>query len=116
MARQRKRCVTPFPTFCEEIPRKYNVPAAPPADAGALIPGMAGAKESTGPGLGRDDGSVGLDGTPKRPRLLALQLALERFDLFGQRNILAHQRLDLAHGVQHRGVIAPAEPAADFGQ
>ena len=51
MARQRKRCVTPFPTFCEEIPRKYNVPAAPPADAGALIPGMAGAKMAMVPAL-----------------------------------------------------------------
>jgi hypothetical protein len=30
MARKRKRCVTPFPTFCEEIPRKYNVRAPTP--------------------------------------------------------------------------------------
>jgi hypothetical protein len=48
--------------------------------------------------------------------LLALQLALERFHFLGQRDILVHQRFDLAHGVQDRGVIAASEPAADFGQ
>ena len=30
--------------------------------------------------------------------------------------VLADQRLDLAHGVQHGGVVAPAEAAADLGQ
>src|SRR6266700_5789057 len=43
-----------------------------------------------------------------------LQLALQRFDLFGQRRVPGHQGLDLAHGMQDRGVVAPAEPASDF--
>jgi hypothetical protein len=47
---------------------------------------------------------------------LFLQLPLQRLDLFGQRGIPGHQCLDLAHGVQHRGVVASAEPAADLGQ
>src|SRR5215212_7968255 len=47
---------------------------------------------------------------------LFLQLPLQRLDFFGQRGIPGHQCLDLAHGVQHRGVVASAEPAADLGQ
>src|SRR5271154_7208749 len=45
-----------------------------------------------------------------------LQLAFESLDLVGERRISAGERLDLAHGVQHRGVIAATEPAADLGQ
>ena len=45
-----------------------------------------------------------------------LQLTLQRFDLFGKCDILGHQSFDLAHGVQHRGVVASAEPPADFRQ
>ena len=45
-----------------------------------------------------------------------LQLTLQRLDLFGQRHILGDQRLDLAHGMQHRGVVAPTEAAADLGK
>src|SRR4030095_12193078 len=44
---------------------------------------------------------------------LFLQLALQRFDLFGQRRVPGNQCLDLAHGVQHRGVVASAEPPAN---
>jgi len=44
-----------------------------------------------------------------------LQLALQRFDFFGQRDILGDQRLDFAHGVQDGGVIAAPKPAPDFG-
>jgi hypothetical protein len=45
-----------------------------------------------------------------------LQLALQQFDLVGQRGILADQGFDLANGVQHRGVVAATEAASDFGQ
>src|ERR1700676_3987439 len=45
-----------------------------------------------------------------------LQLAFQRFDLFGECGILRHKGLDLAHGVQDRGVVASPEPAADFRQ
>ena len=43
-----------------------------------------------------------------------LELALERLDLLGEDVIVAGQVLDLAHGVQHGGVIAAAEPPADL--
>ncbi len=93
----------------------------PPADAGAADPALRWRKikHRSRPSPGRRvngalDGT--LDGLLGSRRLLALQLALERFDFFGQRNILAHQRLDLAYSVQDRGVIASAEPAADFRQ
>lgn len=49
-------------------------------------------------------------------RLLFLKLALQQIDLVGQRDILGDQRLDLAHRVQHRGVVATAKPASDFRQ
>jgi hypothetical protein len=45
---------------------------------------------------------------------LFLQLPLEDFDLLGKRHVVADQALDLAHRVQHRGVVAAAEPPADF--
>ena len=116
MARKRKRCVGPFPTFCAEIqtfrcaaPRRTPGPTCPNAR-----PRLTGPRYSRGRRVncGLDDAR---DSAFER-RSLALQLALERFDLFGQRDILGHQRLDLAHGVQDRGVIAASEPAADFGQ
>src|ERR1700738_655950 len=49
-------------------------------------------------------------------RSLALQLSLEGFHLLGECDILGHQGLDLAHGVQDRGVVASAGPAANFPQ
>src|SRR6266566_3136630 len=52
---------------------------------------------------------------PRRTRSL-LQLPFEQFDLFGQRGIGAHEILDLAHGVQHRGVVATAEAPPDLRQ
>jgi len=45
-----------------------------------------------------------------------LKLPLERLKLLGEHTITAGEVLDLAYRVQHRGVIASAEPAADFGQ
>jgi len=45
-----------------------------------------------------------------------LQLTLEQLDLLGQRGIGGHEIFDLPHGVQHGGVIAAAEPAADLRQ
>ena len=45
-----------------------------------------------------------------------LQLALQQFDLFGQRGVPCDKRLDLADGVEDRGVVASSEPAADLWQ
>ena len=47
---------------------------------------------------------------------LFLQLPLQEVDLVGERNILGDQRLDLADGMQHGGVVATAEAASDFRQ
>src|SRR4051812_327718 len=58
--------------------------------------------------------SVSSRRTPGRPMLL-LQLPLQRLDLLGECDVLGDQRLDLAHGMENRGVIAPAEAAADLG-
>ncbi len=58
----------------------------------------------------------GLMTVTEREKNSFLQLALQRLHLFGQRHVLGDQGLDLAHGVQHRGVVASAEAAADFGQ
>ena len=46
---------------------------------------------------------------------IILQLPLQRFHFLQQGRVLGDQRLDLAHRVQHGGVIAPAEAAADLG-
>ena len=43
-----------------------------------------------------------------------LQLALEQLDLVGQRGIVADQVFDLANRVQHGGVVAAPEAAADL--
>src|SRR5215813_7329454 len=45
-----------------------------------------------------------------------LQLPFQGFDLLGQGRIAADEVLDLAHGVQDRGVVASAEAAADLRQ
>jgi len=47
---------------------------------------------------------------------LLLQLPLQDFDLVGQHGVVADQSFDLAHRMQHGGVVAPAEPPADFRQ
>src|SRR6516165_3338483 len=52
---------------------------------------------------------------PRRTRSL-LQLPFQQFDLFGQRGIGAHEILDLAHGVQHRRMVATAEAPPDLRQ
>ena len=49
-------------------------------------------------------------------RRLFLKLALQRFDLFGQSRVLGDECLDFANRVQHRGVVASAEAAADLRQ
>jgi hypothetical protein len=54
--------------------------------------------------------------TLNQTRRLFLKLALQRFDLFGQRRVLGDQCLDFANRVQHRGVVASAEAAADLRQ
>ncbi len=47
--------------------------------------------------------------------LLFLKLALQEFDFVGQREVLGDQGLDLAHRVEHGGVVPAAKSAADFG-
>src|SRR6266700_4805655 len=45
-------------------------------------------------------------GRGERNRRLFLKLALQRLDFLRQRGVLGDQCLDLAHGVQHRGMVA----------
>ena len=45
---------------------------------------------------------------------LLLQLPLQDFDLVGQHGVVADESFDLANRMQHGGVVAPAEPPADF--
>ena len=47
---------------------------------------------------------------------LIVDQSAKQFEFLRQRVVGPGEVLDLAHGVQHRGVIAPAEPAADFRQ
>jgi len=47
---------------------------------------------------------------------LFLQLPLEDLDFLGESHIVADQTFDLAHGMQHRGVVAATEAPADLGQ
>src|ERR1700730_18287642 len=43
-----------------------------------------------------------------------LKQALEHLDFLRESGVIAGERLDLAHGVQHGGVVAATEAAADF--
>jgi hypothetical protein len=43
-----------------------------------------------------------------------LQLPLQELDLLGQRRVGRHQVFDLAHSVQHGGVVTAAETASDL--
>src|SRR5690242_533198 len=45
---------------------------------------------------------------------LLLQLSLEDFDLLSQCHVVADEALDLAHRVQHGGVVAATETPPDF--
>lgn len=106
VARMGGRCKgngRPFPTFAAENrgSKKFSLPCVEGREEGRSQEGEARS--------GYDPAGVPF------PQLF-LQLPLQRLDLFGQRRIPGHQCLNLAHGVQHRGVVAPAEPAADFGQ
>lgn len=47
---------------------------------------------------------------------LLLQLALERLDLLGERGVGVDQILDLAHGMQHGGVVTAAKSPSDLGE
>src|SRR3954463_3209670 len=49
-----------------------------------------------------------------RCRKSLLQVPLQNLDLVGQHGVVADQAFDLAHRMQHGGVIAPAEAAADL--
>ena len=77
---------------------------------------MAAEKHSPAPGIrgGRGREEASLVHVPASR--YSCNCRFSDFDLFGQRGIPGHQCLDLAHGVQHRGVVASAEPAADLGQ
>src|SRR5688500_11651100 len=74
---------------------------APGAENVALARLMQG-RRAWAPGFPADSGKPSL-----------LQQALEQLDLLGQDIVLADQALDLAHRVQHGGVVAPAETAAN---
>lgn len=104
IARKRKRDGMPFPTFCRAVPHIYGPLGIQPAARGGMFRDRRAA------------GSADLFPQAHFRTGLFLQLALERLDLFGERDILGHQRFDLAHGMQHRGVVASAEPPADLGQ
>ena len=43
-----------------------------------------------------------------------LQLPLQELDLLGERRVGRHQVFDLAHGVQHGGVVTAAETPPDL--
>src|ERR1051325_7765455 len=47
---------------------------------------------------------------------LFLKLALQDLDFVGQHGVVADQAFDLAHRMQHGGVVAAAEPPADLRQ
>ena len=51
-----------------------------------------------------------------RDERLFLQLSFQDLDFLGQRHIVTDQAFDLAHGVQNRRVVTPAEAPANFGQ
>jgi hypothetical protein len=107
MGPERKRCVKPFPTFWFVVPAKAGTHSLRPIRVSDTVCRRHLATH------GDRWLWVRLRGDDA---WLLLQLPLQRFDLFGQGDILGDQRLDLAHGVQHRGVVASAEAAADFGQ
>src|SRR3954447_7995838 len=104
MARQRKRNAPPFPTFCSkrrETDRWRGLQRNGPIGGAPYLQARRRGRAQSG----RD----------WKKRSL-LQLALERVYLLRERDILGHQRLDLAHGVQNGGVITSAEPASDLRQ
>jgi hypothetical protein len=84
-------------------------------DSHALEHGLVGKMTPSpeDPQRGRGGSKVPLG---REPENLFLKLPLQRLDLFGQRGVFRHQCLDLAHGMQDRGVIASAEAAADLRQ
>src|SRR6202022_3862887 len=121
MGRQRKRCPGSFPTFCGKQTNirgcyLFPSPLRGRDERNSLLGvGGGGVRESRarGPppsltlpargGNGRKEGSLP-------------QLALQRFDPLRERDVLCDQGLDLAYGMQDRGVVASPEPATDFGQ
>src|SRR6516162_8905208 len=52
----------------------------------------------------------------RRAARSVLKLPLEALDFLGECGVVAGKRFDLAHRVQHGGVVPAAEPATDFGQ
>jgi hypothetical protein len=65
-------------------------------------------------GAGRRQLGPSRDGRAETGSLL--QLTLEQLDLLGQRGIVRYKIFDFAHRMQHRGVVAAAEPASDLRQ
>ncbi len=72
----------------------------------ALVSWLKTWMPGTRPGMTED--------SPRGKAQLLLQLPLQDLDFLGQRHVVADQALDLAHRVQHRGVVAAAEAPADF--
>src|SRR5579883_1465815 len=113
------------------IPRERNSHCGSPGASQSRVqeqcqersdaPAQAGAILST-PGVEIDPAAWIIQGRGPQgggdfPRFsLFLQLALERFDLLGERRIVADEVLDLAHRVQHRRMVAAAEAPAYFRQ
>src|SRR5690606_36986938 len=101
--------------------RTANPGRTPSFGAGFASGGRSGAGEDTAPkGLEMQGGAF--HGAPaRRPyREVAsssdVEHALQQLDLLGQHAVGLGQLLNLAHGVQDRGVVAVAEAAADLGQ
>jgi hypothetical protein len=106
MAGKRKRCVRLFPTFCRRKPLKQRPPSpfCMGWGMGLEIPCEINPSFALAPARREQ----------AQEKHSLLQLPLQQFDLFGERSILGDQGLDLAHGMQHRGVVASTEAAADF--
>src|SRR5262249_28390946 len=90
----------------------------PPGTVGqARRQGNSSKRQSASPPSSNRFGFASVPGRlpPGRTRSL-LQLPFQQFDLFGQRGVGAHEVFDLAHGVQHGGVVTTAEAPPDLRQ
>src|SRR5262245_13883033 len=98
--------------------RRHTSWRVPQTRRGGSQGGADGARAqglSPAPGcFSQDDFSQFLDYFPRFVSLL--ELALQKLDFVGQHGIPGNQRFNLAHRVQHSGVVAPTEAAADLRQ
>ena len=104
--------------------RGYAVPDSFTHGSSAPAPAMVYDRPEIGPGrqlqhirpLKRKkagDGRSGLSIIPL-PAGSLLQHALQQFDFLADTVILRRDQFDLAHGMEHGGVIAPAKPPSDL--